>query len=172
MQVDTDHNSSSQARKTSTTSSSPGRVSSKPVTVEDSLDVISELISEIQAMDILDDDLPMDSCSLNPKSNASGASAGFLPTIKKIFHCLLSTTTVQFLPIQNDNPMLPIKTTPQVNELTAVRVKIFFKASKFNSNNITGDFHVSSSLLFQDLCSHIKVTNWLTLHGYYMVLRD
>jgi hypothetical protein len=94
-------------------------------------------------------------------------SVSFLKFIKQFFHCILSTSSVHFLPIQTVNQVSLLKTTVQINNLTAVGVKNFFKATR---NNISGDFRVSSLLSFQDLSLHAKVTNWLNLHGYYMVL--
>jgi hypothetical protein len=49
---------------------------------------------------------------------------------------------------------------------------MFTRASRPNSGCISGDFHVSSSLSFQDLSQHSKVSDWLNLQGYYMVLCD
>jgi hypothetical protein len=96
-------------------------------------------------------------------------STDFLPTIKKFLHCILSTPSAYFLPIRTDSPVSPLQTTAQVNELTAVGIKNFFKATRFDSSR---DFHVSSSLSYQDLANHTKVANWLNLQGYYMVLCD
>jgi hypothetical protein len=45
------------------------------------------------------------------------------------------------------------------------------KAAKSNSS-LAGDFHVSSSLSFEELSTHATIANWLTLQGYYMVLCD
>jgi len=95
-----------------------------------------------------------------------------LPLLKKFFHCILSTTTTYILPIRNDNQTSPIKNTSQLNELTQVGAKLFHKASKSSGSNISGDFHVSTTLSFQDLSLHPLIVNWLNLNGYYMILNE
>jgi len=64
-----------------------------------------------------------------------------------------------------------MKTTSAVNELHAISAKILFKASKPNSS-LAGDFHISSSLSYEEFSLHEKIQNWLTLQGYYIVLCD
>jgi hypothetical protein len=88
------------------------------ITVEDSLDVISELILEIKATDELEEDqtvgiIPSDPVtystqprteklsfrfSLARKTRATPSSDGFLPLVKQFIHCILSTSSVHFLP--------------------------------------------------------------------------
>jgi hypothetical protein len=91
---------------------------------------------------------------------------------KKFFHALLSTNQITICPIRNDSRVSPLKTTPQVNELTLVGAKSFFKASKPHSSSVAGDFHIFTSLSFSDLCADTKILNWLNLQGYFIVLCD
>jgi hypothetical protein len=146
------------------------------------MDIISELISEIQSTDKLDLNLPTYSPHA-PKPTAEAKTlrfslarthtalptTNFLPLLKRFLNCLLSTSSVLLLPIRNDTQLPPLKTSSQINELSATGAKLFFKASKPSSGNIAGDFHVSTPLPFEDLCSYPKVSSWLQLHGYYMV---
>jgi hypothetical protein len=154
----------------------------KAITVEDSMDVISELISEIQSTDKLDLNLPPHSPQA-PKpteetktlrfslarTRMASPTTNFLPLLKRFLNCLLSTSSTHLLPIRNDTQLPPLKTSSQINELSATGAKLFFKASKPSSGNIAGDFHVSTPLPFEELCSAPKISSWLQLHGYYMV---
>jgi hypothetical protein len=121
------------------------QVKKKPITVEDSLDVISELISEIQSTDNLVLNLPTPpvpppSFSSPPREKSSFRfslaktrsainTTSFLPLLKRFLHCLLSTTSVHFLPIRNDNQIPPLTTSSQINELSIIGSKLYFKAS-------------------------------------------
>jgi aryl carrier-like protein len=35
---------------------------------------------------------------------------------------------------------------------------------------ISGYYHISTSIAFEDLCSHPTISHWLHLHGYFLVL--
>jgi len=180
----TSHDNSS--RTTSNSQKSPPLSQKKCITVEDSMEVISKLISEIQSMDRLELEIssqPPSSSnpppeegffhfSLAKKSCAVTNSTSSLPLLKKFFHCLLSTSLVHVLPVRNENQVPPIKLSSQVNDLTTIGTRMFFKASKPNSGSISGDLYVPSSLSFNKLSSFPKVSHWLQLHGCYMVLCD
>ena len=99
----------------------------------DSLVVISEFISEIQATDDSEEDqtvgiIPSDlvnySCkpttkklsfcfSLARKTRATPSSDGSLPFVKQFILCILSTSSVHILPIQISTQVSPLKTTLQ-----------------------------------------------------------
>jgi len=160
----------------------------KTVMIEDSVETIAELISEIQALDPLDispsvssDDHPPSSPHLKPtpicfsmarqKHQGYGATA-FLHPLKKFFHVLLSTRAISILPVRNDSKASPIRLTLQVNELTQIGARVFFKASKASGGLIAGDFHVLSSLPYNELSSNEIISNWMALQGYYMVKCD
>jgi len=110
--------------------------------------------------------------SLAAKSCNVVSSTNSLPQLKKFFHALLSTNQITICPIRNDSRASPLKTTSQVNELTLVGAKSFFKASKSHSGSVAGDFHILTSLSFSDLCADTKILNWLNLQGYFIVLCD
>jgi hypothetical protein len=119
MQVDTDQSSN--------TSSSPKSTLKKMLTVEDSVAVITELISEIQASDPIDIDnstvspeplLPSKLLKASPnrfslaKQKSLGPSSmTFLPLLRKFFHALLCTCLVSILPVWNDSKVSTIRTT-------------------------------------------------------------
>ncbi len=168
-------------------SSSPAQsLDKKAVTMKDSMDVISELISEIQASDKLNLDIPVPDTveepspspatkqciwfSLARQKRTASSAMSLLPSLHKFFQVLLGTHVVQILPIRNDSQASPLQHLHQVNELAVVGAKVIFKASKPNSASLAGDFHVSTTLMFDQLCSQEAVMNWLTLQGYYVVL--
>jgi hypothetical protein len=157
----------------------------RKITVEDSVEVISELIAEIQASEKVDIDLasssnpPQSTVKTHPTSKASstirfslahqkrvgGTLPNNLSSLKKFFHVLLSTKAVSILSVRSDSKASPMNTTSAVNELHAISSKIFFKASKPNGS-LAGDYHISSSLSYEEISSHEKIQNWLTLQGY------
>jgi hypothetical protein len=160
----------------------------KSITVEDSMDVIAELIQEIQNSDDQDISSQISLGTVPPmpvtnkrvsirvslaKRNKSGVTApSSLPLLRKFFHILLSTGQTSILPVRNESKISPIKSTAQVNELTLVGAKSFHKASKPNSHCIAGDYHLSTSLSFDELSGHPKVLDWLYAHGYFLILSD
>lgn len=139
-----------------TQTSSPPNISQqtttgrKIITVEDSLDVIDELVQEIKANDIIDVE-PSDTCpapldlhitavstktptgirfSLSKQGQFSSSSPNYLPSLKQFLKCVISIGSIKILPIRNDNPINPLRTTDQISELTVVGAKAFFKPSK------------------------------------------
>jgi hypothetical protein len=160
----------------------------KVVTVENSMEVISELINEIQASDKLDlniripekvEEPPPSSSprqgirfSLARQKRSISSVKDVLPSLHKFFHVLLGIQSVHILPVRDDSKATPIKQSHKVNELMVVGARVFFKAGKSNSASLAGDYHISTSLSFDELCSHEVIMNWLTLHGYYLVLCD
>jgi hypothetical protein len=165
-------------------SSNKPSAKSKVVTVEDSMDVISEPISEIKASEPVQVEInpspiaspPQKSdnspirFSLAQKSQPTSSTSNALPHLRKFFHCLLSLKNVLILPIHNDSKS-SIKITHLVNELSVLGAKNFFKAiSKPNSKSLAGDYHISTPLTYEELSTHQNIENWLSLHGYYLVL--
>jgi hypothetical protein len=152
------------------------------------MEVIAELIQEIQNVDnqdtspqVLEESIPSIPVktkrtsirvSLARRTRESSTSTDSLSFLKKKFHVLISTSQVSILPVRNDSKVSPLKTTSQVNELTVIGAKRFHKASKPNRFNISGDYHLSSSMTFDELCSHQKIYEWLHAHGYYLVLSE
>jgi hypothetical protein len=152
------------------------------IMVKDSMDAISELIAEIQATETVDipmpnvgSSLPVTSPSTNSKSpirfslarqkHIGNPSTNYLPPLHKFFHVLLSMKAVSILPVHCDSKACPMTTTSQINDLHATSARIFFKASKQNGS-LARDFHINSSLSFEELSTHKAIINWLTLQGY------
>jgi hypothetical protein len=152
------------------------------------MEVIAELIQEIQNSEDQDissqvsvglvPPLPATNkqtslrVSLVRKNKEGVTTSNFLQPLRKFFHALLSTGQTSILPIRNDSKISPIKSTAQINELTSVGVKTFYKASKPGSNCVSGDFHLFTSLSFEELCAHPNVIDWLHAYGYYLILCD
>jgi hypothetical protein len=178
-------------RENGITTTSLDSNSSKPkesITVEDSMEVIAELIQEIQRSGNQDisaqasvasvPPLPVTSkrssmrVTLAKKNKETGASVNSLSSLRQFFHSILSTGQTHILPMRNDSKISPIKSTSQVNELTSIGAKAYYRASKPNSACISGDFHLSTPQSFPDLCSNPKVSDWLHAHGYFLILSD
>jgi hypothetical protein len=142
----------------------------RKITVEDSVETISDLIAEIQATERVDIPIPAPTptspstsiasvhvsgpmspirFSLARQKRTSNPSSNLLPSIRKFFHTLLSTIVI-ILPVRSDSRASPIKTNSEVNDLHATSARIFFRAAKSNSS-LAGDFHVSSTLSFEEL---------------------
>jgi len=136
-------------------------VGKKKVTIEDLMEVISELFSEIQASQ-----RNYLRLSLARKSKSGNPSLTFLPLLWKIFHSVPATGQITIIPIRNDGNAGPLQLSSQINVLTAIGSKTFLKASQPNGGSIVGDFHISTSLLFEELCQHPKISEWMTLYGY------
>jgi hypothetical protein len=157
------------------------------VTIEDSMDVISELISEIQATDeqrVQPPSIHQDHSkhttkktgqmrlSIARKPKAGTSSLTFLPQLKRFFQTILATSSITILPIRMDSQAQPLKLTSQVNELTLIGSKTFLKASRHTGGSIAGDLHIATTLSFEEVCNHPTITNWMTLNGYYLILSD
>jgi len=158
------------------------------ITIEDSMEVISEL----QSSELYPDDSPPHAgtqtptsqlpsqrtiqcspmrISLATKSCNGASSTNSLPQLKKFFNAPLGTSQVTICPIRNNSQVSPLKTTSQVNELTSIGAKSYFKACKPQSCSVAaGDFHSLTSLTFPELCSNVKILNWLNPQEYYLVL--
>jgi hypothetical protein len=177
-----------QGSQNSISSKQSNSTGKKRVTVEDSMEVISELIAEIQSSDTPPSSrrptIPQDhpkppsrqACririSLAQKSNSGNSSLTFLPLLQKFFHALLSTSSTIILPVRNDSKADPLKLSSQINELTVIGAKTFLKANQPNKGSAAGDFHVSTTLSFEELRDHPKISNWLMLYGYFLVLSE
>jgi hypothetical protein len=114
----------------------------RKVRIEDSMEVISESISEIQSSEappslhtVDPQDHPKTSLkqtgqlwiSLAWKLKSGNSSLTFLPLLQKFFHALLATGTITILPICNDSKAHPLKLSSQINKLTVVGSKTFLK---------------------------------------------
>jgi hypothetical protein len=74
------------------------------------------------------------------------------------------------LPICNDKHMLSLTTTDQINKIDMMSIQKKFELYKRTTKTLSGDFHISSTLPFDELKHHIKVSNWFELNGYNITL--
>jgi len=149
-------------------STSVSQASSK-VIVKDSIEVISELIQELQAMEM---DIPppvrtVDSKTqvipLGSKAPTSSLRFSLIRFSKNIglqgsclssinqFHCLPSIQSSSTLPIHNDNPVSTLKTT---SKLSALGIKSFFRPNRANRNDLFEDYYIKTSLSYDELKVH------------------
>jgi hypothetical protein len=89
-----------------------------------------------------------------------------LHQLKQLFHCILGIGSTTILPIQTDNLVSPLKTTSQVNDLSIIGAKSFFKASRTGNTGIAGDYHIRTPLDYDTFHQTQRLINWLILNGY------
>jgi len=73
------------------------------------------------------------------------------------------------LPIHNDIKIYPLSTTDQINNIESIGVTNYFKPYKRTRKAISGDFFISTKLLFDDLKNHQAFQTWLYHHGYSII---
>lgn len=151
-----------------------------PVTVEHSLEVIAELISEVEA-----DDPPSHptepviepirtqvykhrfSIYRKTSAPAPGASVTQLKLFQSFAKCIkLIDHSLKVLPIRSDVNMYPLVTSDQIYSLEHVGISNYFKPFKRVQKTIAGDFHIQTKLSFDDFSSHPGINTWLMQHGY------
>lgn len=163
------------------------------VTVEDSMEVIEELVQELQVTPeqemaevsehtVLEDQsqtissresnslrfsLYRTQASRLPKDNTN-----HLPLLKLFFKCILTTNPqTKILPIQNNSKVSAIKTTSQITELSQIGAANYVKGSR-GSRSLAGDYHISTPLSFDELSSDGKIASWLGLNGYKLIYNE
>ena len=166
----------------------------KTITVEDSLDAIDDLINEFTT-DIDEDEIILDQdvslelpqavpttntvnnirFSLFPKRSTKQYQnvSESLPQIKTLFKNILHThSSTKILTIRDDNPVFPIRTTDQINNLSMVGTMNYFKSSRSALKSLAGDYHISTALSFDDFKAHTKISSWLGLNGYNIIYHE
>jgi hypothetical protein len=174
----------------STSSPKPAKI-----TVEDSLEVIDELIQNLQVYnddEMVDSSQPSQTTTViteqpstlevtsmrfslyrTSSTRSSHQNPTILPLIKLFFKCILSTDSkAKIHPIQAENKVSPIKTSDQITELTLIGARNYFKGNRGSNKTLAGDFHISTSLTFEDFKSHTKISSWLALNGYRIILNE
>jgi hypothetical protein len=175
---------------TNTPSQSPKKPSPKIVTVEDSIETITDIISEME-----DDDPPVQTTPTQseaiaiqqaiqtkassythrfsiykrngiPTSNLKPSSQ--LSLFQSFCKCLKSIDTqLQILPIRNDHNIHPITTSAaQITHMDEIGITNFFKAYKRTKRTLSGDFHIGTSIPFDELKNHKNLSTWFHLNGY------
>jgi len=153
------------------------------ITVEHSLAVISDLISEIKAEDPptqsqetpIVEEPPQTTYkhrfSLYEKNSSSpGIPAGQL----KLFHSLAKSIKVsdhssKILPIRSDLKIYPLSTTDQIINLEHVGITHYFKPYKRSQKTLAVDFYEQTKYNFDEFLSHQGIVTWLMQFGYSMV---
>lgn len=163
--------------------------SPKRVTVEDSIETISEIISEYE-----DDELPVQTQlsqhnqtaiqqSIQTKASSfthrfsiykrNGIPAAQLKTPNQIAlfqsfcRCLKSIDNqLRILPIRNDHNIHPLSTSDQITHIDEIGITNYFKAYKRTQRTLSGDFHIGTSLTFDELKNHKNLSTWFHLNGY------
>jgi hypothetical protein len=163
------------------------------VTVEDSMEVIDELIQELQAsteQEMTDATVSPEQDTVNQLNQPSKASTirfslyrtqasritkdnnTYLPLFKLFLKCILSTNpNTKILPIQINSKVSAITTTNQITELSQIGATNYVKGSR-GSKTLAGDYHISTPLSFEELQSDSKVASWLGLNGYKLIYNE
>jgi hypothetical protein len=160
--------------------------------IETSIDTISDFLQEIEG-----DDPPTQSdfttAEVIAKQQATQAPASFhkhrfsiyrkvytnagqsvnsqLNLFKSFSKCLKKIDSeAQILPLRNDRQVHPITTTDQINNINEDGLLSFFKPYKRSQRSLSGDFHIGTSLSFDELKTHSELMNWFNLYGYSITL--
>jgi len=158
-----------------------------PVTVEHSVEAISDVLREMEA-----DDPPTQSEAFttpkipavksssyrhrfamyrrNTGAHAPGSPSFQLALFKSFTKCIkLADHSAQILPVRNDVKIYPLSHSDQITNLEAVGLPNYFKAYRQNRKSLSGDFHISTNLAFDDLMDHQAVLTWLSQNGYSII---
>jgi hypothetical protein len=152
------------------------------ITVESSLAAIAELIKEVEA-----DEPPIETeihttttveqgkkphthrfaiyrkqtyPTLGAPSNQLLLFKAFVKSIKS------ADQTAKILPIRSDVKIYALSTTDQIANLEHIGLSNYFKPYKRTQKTLSGDFHISTKLSFQELQDHPAFNTWLMHNGY------
>ncbi len=104
-------------------------------------------------------------------TNAGQSSNSQLHLFKSFSKCLKKIDSqAQLLPLRNDRQVHPLTTTDQINNINEVGLLNFFKPYKRSQRSLSGDFHIGTSLTFDELKIHSELMNWFNLYGYSITL--
>jgi len=152
------------------------------ITVESSLTAIAELIKEVEA-----DDPPTETeihttitvehgkklhthrFAIYPKQTypTPGAPSNQLLLFKAFVKSIKSADqTAKILPIRSDAKIYALSTTDQIVNLEHIGLSNYFKPYKRTQKTLSGDFHISTKLSFQELQDHPAFNTWLMHNGY------
>jgi hypothetical protein len=167
--------------------------SPKRVTVEDSIETITDIISEFE-----EDELPVqtqpsqeDEVAIQQaiQTKASSYTHRFsiykrngipisnlkvstqLALFQSFCKCLKSIgNQLHILPIRNDHNIHPLSTTGQITNIDEIGIINYFKAYKRTKRTLSGDFHIGTSKTFDELKEHRNLSTWFHLNGYNMTI--
>ena len=155
---------------------------SNAITVESSLAAIAELIKEVEA-----DDPPTETeIHVTPTMEhgkkphthrfaiyrkqtypTPGAPSNQLLLFKAFVKSIKSADqTAKILPIRSDVNIYALSTTDQIVNLEHIGLSNYFKPYKRTQKTLSGDFHISTRLSFQELQDHPAFNTWLMHNGY------
>lgn len=184
-----DDNISFVAQANTETMTSQKSPTTKAITVEDSLETITDIINELE-----EDDPPVQT-QLTQSNESAVQQAVQLqtssythrfsiyrrngipihnlktPTQISLFQsfckCLKSIDPqLQILPIRNDHNIHSISTTDQITNIDEIGITNYFKAYKRTKRTLSGDFHINTKVSFDELKSHRNLSTWFHLNGY------
>jgi hypothetical protein len=161
------------------------------VTHEDSIDVISDILIDMEA-----DELPVQpqpevetfqpASQVQPSyykqrfaiyrklstpyvANAPSQVNSFISFAK----CLKSIDPrLQILPMRNDRHIRPLSTTDQINSIDEIGISNFFKPYKRTKKSLSGDFHIGTKLTFDEVKNHKDFMTWFHMNGYNVFLNS
>ena len=160
-------------------------------TQEDSIDVISDILIDMEA-----DELPVQTQpeveTFQPASQVqpsyykhrfaiyrkrSTPYVANAPSQVKLFisfaKCLKSIDPqLQILPMRNDRHIHPLSTTDQINAIDEIGISNFFKSYKRTKKTLSGDFHIGTKLTFDEVKSHKDFMTWFHMNGYNVFLNS
>jgi hypothetical protein len=170
---------------------SPLKPTNATVTTEDSIEVISDILADMEEDELLvqtqpevDDFQP--ASQVQPSyfnhrfaiyrkrstpylANAPSQVSLFISFCK----CLKSIDPqLQTLPMRNDRRIHPLSTTDQINHIDEIGVTNFFKAYERMRKTLSGDFHIGTKLTFDEIKDHKNLTTWFHMHGYNIFLNS
>lgn len=172
---------------------SPPRPAKDIVTVENSLEVITDVLAEMEGDEPpvstpLSQDQPSvqqqaiqdkptyykHRFSIYRRSNNTNIPAK-PPTQLVLFRSFTKTlqsidSQVQILPMRNDINIHPLSTTDQLIHIDKIGIPNYFKAYKKTKKTLSGDFHIGTKLTFDELKQHKNLTTWFHHHGYNIAL--
>ncbi len=161
------------------------------VTHEDSIDVISDVLIDMEA-----DELPVQTQpeveTFQPASQVqpsyykhrfaiyrkrSTPYVANAPSQVKLFisfaKCLKSIDPqLQILPMRNDRHIHPLSTIDQINAIDEIGISNFFKPYKRTKKTLSGDFHIGTKLTFDEVKSHKDFMTWFHMNGYNVFLNS
>jgi hypothetical protein len=155
-----------------------------PITVEHSLDVISDLISEIEADDppsqlqdepiLATPNLPIQKHHFSLYKKNSGPIPSSPQAQLKLFESFFNSIkkvdqSAKILPIRTDIKIYPLSTSDQLRNLEQVGVLNYFKPNKRSQKTLSGYFYVQTKLDFDSFQGHQALNTWLMQFGYHMM---
>ncbi len=178
---------------TSPPSSSPPSPSKAKtiVTAEDSIETITDLLVELE-----EEELPVQTQpnlpTFQPSSQVqpsyfnhrfaiyrkpSMPYAANAPSQLNLFKSFCNSLKsidpqIQVLPMRNDRQIHPLSTTDQINSIDEIGLLNFFKPYKRTKKTLSGDFHIGTTLTFDELKAHKNFTTWFYMNGYNVMLNS